>query len=240
MNMSDITVHFTSQLTNSERRISPNWSFEYLKQRIENFTGIPPNSQQLLLFPTSISTDPVDLSSNDDSTAVLDLNITSDSRVQINDTRPLSEQEDLTNESDIKYFELDEKDYEKRSDTVRRWKQDNQLGRFHPDFKTKKKEQLQNNKVRAQQLCVGARFRTINEIGERRGVIKYIGKVLEIDFENIWTGVEFDEPVGKNDGSIKGVRYFSCKPGYGGFLKPVQVEQGDFQEESLFSDDDEI
>jgi tubulin-folding cofactor B len=34
-----------------------------------------------------------------------------------------------------------------------------------------------------------------------------------------WIGVKFDEPVGKNDGSVKknGVRLFECDDGYGSF-----------------------
>ena len=54
--------------------------------------------------------------------------------------------------------------------------------------------------------------------------------------------MEYDEPVGKNDGSIKGKRYFQCVPGYGGFIRPDKVRQGDFPPEDEFalSDGDEI
>lgn len=56
--------------------------------------------------------------------------------------------------------------------------------------------------------------------------------------EDEWLGIELDEPVGKNDGSIQGVRYFSVEPKcakkclgpcdctYGIFVRPNAVNQG--------------
>ena len=33
----------------------------------------------------------------------------------------------------------------------------------------------------------------------------------------------FDSPQGKNDGSVSGVRYFTCPPNHGSFLRPEKL-----------------
>jgi tubulin-specific chaperone B len=35
----------------------------------------------------------------------------------------------------------------------------------------------------------------------------FIGRVPELPL-GFWVGIKYDEPVGKNDGGVKGVRYF--------------------------------
>ncbi|TKA32827.1 hypothetical protein B0A50_01053 [Salinomyces thailandicus] len=40
-----------------------------------------------------------------------------------------------------------------------------------------------------------------------------------------WVGVELEEATGKNDGSVKGERYFECEQGHGMFLRPAGVRQ---------------
>nr|XP_023016379.1 kinesin-like protein KIF13B isoform X2 [Leptinotarsa decemlineata] len=49
------------------------------------------------------------------------------------------------------------------------------------------------------------------------GVVAYIGGT---EFASgTWIGVALDAPKGKNDGSIKGIRYFDCKPKHGMFVR---------------------
>ena len=40
---------------------------------------------------------------------------------------------------------------------------------------------------------------------------------------SVWLGIELDQPVGKNDGSVSGIRYFDCKPSHGVFAPPSKV-----------------
>lgn len=49
------------------------------------------------------------------------------------------------------------------------------------------------------------------------GAIAFIGETRFAKGE--WAGVALDEPVGKNNGSVQGVRYFECQAGHGIFTK---------------------
>lgn len=63
------------------------------------------------------------------------------------------------------------------------------------------------------------------------------------DAEPLTFAPQYDEPVGKNDGSIKGHRYFTCPQGYGGFVRPALVTTGDLpphDDDFEFSDEDEV
>ena len=37
--------------------------------------------------------------------------------------------------------------------------------------------------------------------------------------------MELDQPVGKNDGTVSGIRYFTCQPNHGVFAPPSKVER---------------
>ncbi|XP_061683106.1 CAP-Gly domain-containing linker protein 3 [Syngnathoides biaculeatus] len=59
--------------------------------------------------------------------------------------------------------------------------------------------------------------------GQKNGIVRFYGKT---DFApGLWFGVELDQPTGKHDGSVFGVRYFSCLPKYGVFAPPSRVQR---------------
>ena len=98
--------------------------------------------------------------------------------------------------------------------------------------------------------------------GERRGWVRYVGRqeprreaepccgsgagcgagaapVLPLGW---WVGVEYDEPLGKNNGSVKGVKFFECADNFGAMIRPDKVKVGDFPPiaDDLFESDDEL
>ena len=42
---------------------------------------------------------------------------------------------------------------------------------------------------------------------------------------SLYVGVELEQPVGKNDGSVDGTRYFTCKPNHGLFTPSSKVKR---------------
>lgn len=74
-----------------------------------------------------------------------------------------------------------------------------------------------------------------------RPVRRYVGRCSPLP-KGFWIGVKFDEPVGKNNGCVKGQKFFDCADGYGSFLRPEAVKTGDYPPDDAFafSDEDEI
>ncbi|CAF4743492.1 unnamed protein product [Rotaria sp. Silwood1] len=72
----------------------------------------------------------------------------------------------------------------------------------------------------SQELVVGDR---VVVSGTKHGTLKYLGKIHVA--EGIWCGIQLDEPLGKNDGSVSGKRYFTCQQRYGLFSPLGRVEK---------------
>ncbi|KAK7103366.1 tubulin-folding cofactor B-like [Littorina saxatilis] len=145
--------------------------------------------------------------------------------------------------SKVEKFEIPEDEYAKRTDSVRAFKEKNKIGRFNPEAQKKKEEEQkqkeEEEKQQAATMKAGDRCQVrVPGQPSRRGTVRYVG---EADFKpGLWVGVQYDEPHGKNDGSVAGKRYFECPQKYGGFVKPTAVEVGDFPEEDLGFDEDEM
>lgn len=62
----------------------------------------------------------------------------------------------------------------------------------------------------------------IVEIPVGRGVVRFSGTTSFSAGK--WVGIELNDAIGKNNGTINGISYFTCQPNYGVFVRPSQVK----------------
>lgn len=59
--------------------------------------------------------------------------------------------------------------------------------------------------------------------GNKPGHVQFMGGTQFAPGQ--WAGIVLDEPIGKNDGSVAGVRYFQCEDGKGIFTRPSKLSK---------------
>lgn len=67
----------------------------------------------------------------------------------------------------------------------------------------------------------------------------YVGKIQSLG-KGYWVGIKLDEPQGDSTGTIDGTQYFVAPDKHGIFVRPIELQVGDFPEVDPFSADDEI
>jgi tubulin-folding cofactor B len=184
--------------------------------------------------------------------------------LHVEDTDPLSlsAQGWLEDVSKVEKYVMSDAEYDKRENTYRKFKQERL--KEDPTWTLEKeiarrrgvlcedgvscsgREVVDDDEYQAEEashVVVGGRCEVVTQEGSKRGVVRYVGNGLKGLPKGYWVGVEYDEPVGKNDGSVKGVRYFECGAMYGAFVRPAAVSVGEyppFDEDIMFSDEDEL
>ncbi|XP_053625792.1 restin homolog isoform X12 [Plodia interpunctella] len=73
------------------------------------------------------------------------------------------------------------------------------------------------------ELRLGDRVIVSSSRGSKAGTLRYVG-VTEFA-PGVWGGVELDDPLGKNDGSVDGKRYFECAPRFGLFAPIAKISR---------------
>lgn len=63
---------------------------------------------------------------------------------------------------------------------------------------------------------------TVESKEGKQGIVRYIGSP-EAAPPGTWVGIELPDQSGKNDGSLKGERCFTCEPGHGLFIRKDAV-----------------
>lgn len=59
--------------------------------------------------------------------------------------------------------------------------------------------------------------------GNKPGYVQFVGGTQFAPGQ--WAGIVLDEPIGKNDGSVAGVRYFQCEDLRGIFTRPSKLSR---------------
>jgi len=75
------------------------------------------------------------------------------------------------------------------------------------------------------------------EPGAKRGTIKFVGRAEALG-RGFWVGVQYDEPLGKHDGMVKGIRFFECPQGHGAIVRPEKVKVGNYPERDPFEEEE--
>ncbi|KAH8270866.1 hypothetical protein KR018_007637 [Drosophila ironensis] len=141
----------------------------------------------------------------------------------------------------VEKFELTPAQYEERTDSVRSYLKQNKLGKYNEKEMAQAEEKRRQHAEQVQKqagLCTLAARCEVAVPGNprRRGTIRYVGELK--GKTGVFVGVEYDEPLGKNNGSIAGETYFKCEPNYGGFVSPLSVTVGAFPKEDFNLDDE--
>lgn len=233
--MSEVRLNVKTEYSSSERRFPANITVEQLKGRLELITGIDFAYQQLLLSEASDDgvNEQTRLIEVDGSSKLESLNIKDGSFLKVIDTRPSDRKVDFLRDeaNDDERYTMSQKEYEERSDTVLAFKRQHKLGRFGDNSTALSVSDSLTPNEKFDGLVVGARCRVTP--GDKLGTVRYIGVVPQIPQPGIiWVGVEYDEPVGKNDGTLNDVRYFETMKKHGAFVRSFNVELGAFPSET--------
>lgn len=155
----------------------------------------------------------------------------------------------LEDTSKVQKYVMSDEDYAKRPDTYAayrarmraadpEWTMNRAMAKQRGEALPEKRAVDEVDAAEVCKVSVGDRVEV--RPGAKRGVCRFVGRALEALPEGWWVGVEFDEPVGLNDGEVKGVRYFTCGQGFGGMVRPSNTTVGDFPPLDDFDDEDEI
>ncbi|XP_013417540.1 tubulin-folding cofactor B [Lingula anatina] len=237
----NVTVSSNINSFGTERRFPKDIPIAELKMKLELLTGASSATMKLEAYDKD---DKLVCAMDNDAAMLGSYPVDDGMRIHVKDTaHTVGEFEDV---SKVEKFELTEEEYANRTDSVRAFKQRMKLGRFQdvdPEVAKKqeeeKKEKEKKEKEKADSMKVGDRceVKLANQMA-KRGIVQYVGTT---DFKpGYWVGVQYDEPYGKHNGTVNGKQYFQCPDKYGAFVKPENVEVGDFPEEDLGFEDDEM
>ena len=257
---SDVLVNIThSNLTSAhpDIRINLHTTVENVKARLKLHIGTPVDHQRLILKDCGR----VICEMTDNNKKLGFYSVVSGNEIHVIDTDPfsLSKGGGLTDVSLVEKYRMDDETYDKRAGSMREFIRNKRKN--DPKYKMKAKtttmglkpedkenfEDMMNREPppgaeSVEGIEIGNRCEV--QPGARRGVVKFIGESDALKAGH-WVGVQLDEPLGMNDGSINGTVLFECAENHGSMCRGKNITVGDFPEVDPFaeledSDEEEI
>jgi len=242
-------------------RFNLHTTIEGVKEKFRKHFGTPVNFQRLQLKDG----DALVCEMSDNNKMLGFYSVESGMVVHVIDEDPysLSKGGGLTDTSLVKKYRMDEADYAKRENTVRQQIQEKKA-KAAAERQKRREEGLDEPAPGADSVThvvgaattaaagseggdgaggIGSRCEV--QPGARRGVVRWVGECEHLP-AGFWVGVQFDEPVGSNNGCVRDkalgieVKLFDCAMGYGGFVRGKNIAVGEeFTEADPFADEDE-
>ena len=229
-------THSHTKLILQELRFNDQQLLAEVKNTLSKKFGTIPEYMKLKLIKNDGVERP--FSQYDDDKKLADLGIEDFDTIHVTDLNPNGElvQNNIDDLSSVKKYEISEEDYLKRPGNIREFRK--KLMK-NPEYKKKVKEsQGPTYEEEAKLIKVGQRC--IIGDGTRRGEVKYVGKCKELG-NGFFIGIKLDEPLGDNNGTIKGVKYFEAENNFGIMVRPNYVKVGDYPPINEFDENiDEI
>ncbi|XAR65862.1 hypothetical protein NMG60_11011843 [Bertholletia excelsa] len=224
-------THSNIKSFSSEVRFSLQMTVEAVKEKLWKKTGTSINAMCLELYD-DMGTKLSDLSDN-----LRPLGFYSPQdryRLHIVDLDPSSVTSGgwLEDTSLVEKYKISDEAYNKRDDTFRKFK-----GKFAHQDPSAHEIKISDNYM--EDLCANIKVgdRCQIEPGEKRGIVKFVGGAETLG-PGFWVGVQYDEPLGKHDGMVKGKRYFDCPALHGVMVRPDKVKVGDYPERDPFEEEE--
>lgn len=231
----------------SELRMDERSTVDDVKQRLYLHTGTRPASMRLYIRSEITGTK---RELRDERLTLLEYGLRTGDTIILVDEDPFSVSANgwLEDTSLVPKYKLSDEAYAKKENTYRKFKQ--KMREKDPTWSMTSalaRQMNAANKTNAD-IDVGESEPEIKrgdrvEVfpGAKRGEVMFIGRDLEALPSGWWVGIKYDEPVGKNDGCLKGVRYFDADRNHGGLVRPSNVKTGDFPPLDLgLGEDDDI
>lgn len=238
--VSVLVTHSNLEQQWPEIRVDLHTTIGALKDRLYTHGGTGGGYQRLILKDSNKE---VLRELSDDDKMLGFYGVQSGMEIHIIDTDPYSFSKDggLENVDLVKKYVMDDDDYGKLPGSLRNYKLKQREKDPYWTFLKENRREPKNKNPPTKQDVEGYEVGMRCEVqpGSRRGVVKWVGEGEDSGIGNgYWIGVALDEPLGKNDGKVKGKKYFECLPKHGTFVRPDKAKLGDFPELDFDDSDD--